>query len=54
MPLNHYFRDFILSSGMKKTTERTEDTENNYNSVISESSVVKYHCLDHLFGKIKK
>jgi len=26
-------RDYLLSPGMKKTTERTEDTENNYNSV---------------------
>jgi len=50
---NHYFRNFIVSSGTKKTTERTEDTENNYNSVISESSVVDYHYLDHLYGKIK-
>jgi hypothetical protein len=31
---------FFLSSGMKKTTEHTEDTENYLNSVISESSVV--------------
>ena len=54
MPHNHYFRDFILVSGTKKTTECTEDTENNYNSVISVSSVVDYHCLDHLYGQIKK
>ncbi len=51
---NHYFRDFILSSGTNKTTERTEDTENNYNSVLSVSSVVDYHYLDHLARKIKK
>jgi hypothetical protein len=43
MPLNHYFRDFILSNGMKKTTE---DTENNCNSVISASSVVEYPDLE--------
>ena len=34
-------RDFLLSFVTKKTTERTEDTENYYNSVISESSVVE-------------
>ena len=46
-------RDFLLSSGKKKTTERTEDTENYYNSVISASSVVDYPYLDHLSGGIK-
>ena len=46
MPHNRYFRNFILSSVTKKTTERTEDTENNYNSVISESSVVEYPDLE--------
>jgi hypothetical protein len=51
---NHNFRDFIVSSDTKKTTERTEDIENCCNSVISESSVVDSHCLDHLYGKIKK
>jgi len=43
---NHYCRNFILSSGTKKTTERTEDTENNYNSVISVSFVVEYPYLE--------
>ena len=28
-------RDFLLSSGTKKTTEIAEDTENDYNSVTS-------------------
>jgi hypothetical protein len=43
---NHYFRNFILFSDTKKTTERTEDTENYYNSVISVSSVVEYPYLE--------
>jgi len=47
-------RDFLLSSGKKKTTERTDDTENYSNSVISASSVVDYPYLDHLSGGIKK
>jgi bacillopeptidase F (M6 metalloprotease family) len=38
----------------EKTTERTEDTENYYNSVISASSVIDYPYLDHLSGGIKK
>ncbi len=34
MPHNHYFRDFIVSSDTKKTTERTEDTESLADSEI--------------------
>jgi len=38
--MSNEMRDF-LSSGTKKTTECTEDTENYYGSVISVSSVVE-------------
>jgi len=47
-------RDFLLSSGTKKTTEIAEDTENDYNSVPSVYSVVDYTGLDHLSAEIKK
>jgi len=46
-------QDLLLSTGMKKTTERTEDTENYCNSVISVSSVVDYPYVDFLSGKSK-
>jgi len=47
-------RLFIIFWYEKKTTERTEGTENYNNSVISASSVVDYPYLDHLSGGIKK
>jgi hypothetical protein len=47
------FSDFLFSSGTKKTTEIAEDTEYDYNSLISEFSVVEYTKPDHLDYSIK-
>jgi len=52
--LGSQFERLFIIFWYEKTTERTEDTENYYNSVISASSVVDYPYLYHLYRGFKK
>ena len=52
--VSYLLRGLFIIFWYEKTTERTEDTENYCNSVISASSVVDYPYLSYLSGEVKK